>query len=134
MNGQMRWQTSGGREGRWWHQTHSNMGINISGLLKFYFTGIDFHILRVNNYTGIMQRAYLRTRTHQSRASCHWVTRRNWGSCLYAGTTDHIQPDTKDVHSHKYQGGECTGVTRWLKVCDLLVSFVWIWHIAILWE
>lgn len=84
MNGQMRGQTSGGREGRWWHQTHSDLGIKLSGLLKFYFTGVDVHILRVNNYTGIMQRAYLRTRTHQSRALCHWVTRRNWGSCLYA--------------------------------------------------
>lgn len=93
----MRWQTNGARERRWWHQTQSNVGISISGRLKFYFTWVEFHILRGINYSEMMQRISLRSRLHQIRVLCLWVTRRNWGHFLSAGAINHLRPNQPNM-------------------------------------
>lgn len=61
-------------------------------LLKFYFMWIGFNILRVIHYVWIMQRTYLRARTPQYIVPLS--QREKLRHFPYAGTTDHIQPNT----------------------------------------
>lgn len=64
---------------------------------RVLFHTVEFHILRDINYSGMMQRIYLRSRLHQIRVLCLWVTRRNWGPFLSAGAANHLRPNQPNM-------------------------------------